>query len=552
MNKLTLLVILALYALPLHAQTSANVPTQDRAYGWINILVGAKLINSDFPEQRPWSRLEFTRLIREADAHFEQRMAPVPAADIPFKAYAKQTSQKRFIKSILDALHKEFSTELTDNPAIQFVPLEKAQVLYTYLGQNSQLVPNDGLGNTDGLFHPLVNNQEGRHYLKGSNFDLQTQHRIQLSHYLALFARPEVEVTIPNAPYGNSINIYAKTLALKTGWKNVEFEVGRDQVVWNASPNGGLLFSNNPRGQDMTRITTPYPFHLPWILRKIGEFKIDTLFGNLGPQYQPKDPWMTATQIAWHITPNIRISGNHQSTFGGEGTRMVSLKTGILEYFGIPSNGGDPFFGGADTNRGVTLAATFRIPPLRNIQIGFQIYSEDGAYNTIDERQVGQASAYIVNLNIPRLTYDGRLNAYLEYRYVGGLPYQHSTYTSGWALNQEFIALTDGPDTQSMRLNINYQISPYSSFYLNPAYIRRLNNVYVNVVGPDGQIVGTNVVSSGPTEHHFLTNIGGIFNLHNNLQIQARAGLDIIQNAYFTQGQTAHPGVFQLGLTWQK
>lgn len=535
-------------ATTLRAQTSANVPTNDPAYEWIKILAGAGLVKTDFPEQLPWSRLEFARLIREADKNFEIAKEE-SNSNKSLEKYTQRLGKNRFVSEVIKALHIEFSDVLTEQKAFHLETLNRAYLQYQYLGQNPQPVFYDGLGFTSGTFHPLIDSPEGRHYLKGSNLDLQTEHWLQISPYFSLFVRPQVEVTTPSTG-GDSINIYLKTLAAKTGWRNIEFEVGRDQVVWANAPHGGLLFSDNARGLDMVALDTPHPFHLPWVFKKIGLWKFATMVSNLGPEYSPQYPWMMAYQLALHITPNIRLGGNHQVTFGGKGFPMPSAGNLFLEYLGYPTQGGNPYQGGANTNREYSLFGSVRIPYLRNTEMGFELFFEDKSF-TNTELLFRHEMAYRGWLWVPDLTGNARWQLWADYNYVGSIPYQHGEYTSGWALNSEFIAQTYGADTQSLRLRLGYNVSPYSKLSTNFTYIRRLSNTYNTVTTADpNYVIGHDTISSGPTEVHYLGMLGLQSNLGRGLILNVQGGIDFIQNAYFVQGNSINPGLLQVNLSW--
>ncbi|PIR20631.1 MAG: hypothetical protein COV45_05380 [Deltaproteobacteria bacterium CG11_big_fil_rev_8_21_14_0_20_47_16] len=535
------------------AQTSANIPLNDPSYDWVQILIGAGLIKSDFPEQRPWSALEFARLIKEAEKNFEIKQEN-DAKEPSLSKFTKAASQNRFLKKIFSALHSEFRDTLDERHGVYVHPLEVAYGQYMYLGENPTLVAPNGLDPISGEFHPFYWDQEGRHYVKGNNFDLQTRHSLQLGKYVSVFGRPQIEVTVPTVTgIGSSINIYAKTLAAKVGWKNVELEVGRDQLVWGSAQNGGVLFSNNPRGLDMIELDTPYPFHLPWALKKLGSYKLAVFLSNLGPQYSPERPWITGLQFVWHIIPSIRLGFNHELTFGGQGYPTLPPGDVILETIGFPMATGNPLGGGYPTNRSYTFSGGFRIPSLRNIEFATQIYFEDISFGDLGPVP-GHYLTYFGNLRVPRLTNDGRLSLYAEYEYVGSRPYRHIQYFNGWTLNREFLAHTFGPDTQFVRTDFRYTISPYSWGDLNLLYIRRLSDIYKYVSDGtgSGRIVDIVTVSSGPKEQHYMA-IGEFHvQIAPHWQLYSQAGLDWIQNANFVQGQTAQHGLFKLGLMWRQ
>ncbi len=486
--KRFLFVILCLLPLQsLLAYSTPNVPVDDPVYRDIDKLIAAGLVKDVIYGQRPWSRREIARVLSVAQEN-RKRIPPEKEGD-PLWTY---------VDPILSHRLEEYPQEQPPS----FHPLEKVQFDSTLLDSPPRPIPqNNGLGSVDAQINPLVNYQEGRHYVDGSNLGLETTHSAQLSRYLSLYARPRLEFLLPNT--GNSeVKPLAQQLYGKFAFRNFELEAGRDSFVWGQGENGGLMFSNHARPVDMIKLTTSGPFYHPWIFKYLGPSKYTFFVANLGPERE--FPYATLYGIKGSIKPFsiFEFSLHHTILLGGDGSPSGNWHQPIEEFFFF-RNGGLTGRGGQNTSDhrfGGDLR--LRIPPLRNLEWYFEATWDDVGRQTV-LANITEQMALVTGVVLPWLSSGGRSDARIEYIRVPPVFYRHATWTSGYALNRNILGMANGPDTDEIHLVYQTEFNPTWQLRSEASYLNSDSNIYTQTSSTKGGPDQVIIASDQPTEHRF-------------------------------------------------
>lgn len=570
MNKVRLFTLTILFFVAsgafAYTGTSLNVPIGDPTYQLIDKLVASGLVEAPIYGHRPWTRLYVAKMVKEAIENQNKLMAALNDEQSSSKEFNKKLHHKIFIEKILKNLSHEFADELGELGVIlraqpeeshvftKIHPLHSISATYTYLDNHPSVIPQNGLGSIDAVIHPLVANREGRQYQKGHHFYWETEHSAQLSKYFAVYARPQFQFRFNTPPLplvggdrGEGAHAYIQNLYTKTGWRNIELEVGRDQFLWGQGLHGGFIFSDNPRGLDMVKLATPYPFRLPWIFSHIGEFKWTGFLANMGPEQFHKNAWLIGWRLDYQPRKWWDIGLESATMFDGEGAESLSAWDLWREFSRIPFS----TKANRNTNRVFGMDMKWNVPQWRGFQIYGNCFFED-RYNTL-MLIFGHSSAWMVGFYLPRVDYAGRWDLRTEFERVNDLPYHHSGHRTGWTLNKQLLGAMMGPDSDRVSTTITYNFSPQSILSTNISFLHRSGNKYKSNSKVTGGVASITQTTDGPEEYHFLN----LYSLavpiakkdnQNILFFKPAIGWDYVINKDFIQGNKKADFTAEIGL----
>ncbi len=548
-QNLILLVILIGFAPPLWGWSTPNVPVDDPVYRDVDKLVAAGLVTDVIYGQRPWSRWEFARITAAAMKNRERIGPPIAPDD-------REISFRLKIDEIINKLKAEFREELVDRgdiegetKGIRIHPLEQVQFDYTLLDSPFRDVPAaNGIGNIDARINPLVANREGRHYVDGNTLGLETTHRVKLSRFFSIYARPRFELLAPNTGSAD-LNPIVQRLYGKFAYRNFELEIGRDSLVWGQGEFGGLILSNNARPFDMIKVGTVSPFILPWIFRYLGPNEFQVFFAEMGPERE--FPHAILTGYKWTIKPVhfFELGLNHVVMMGGDGANGPTFWEAIGEFTGILSAVTENKRGGAaSTNRLLSLEGRATFPFLRNAIL----YAEIGFDDTNSEIDVlfEDNAMYYAGIYVPRLTNDGFVDLRLEYKHIPSVSYRHGTYSSGYTLNRRLLADELGPDSDGVSVKLRTDLGENLLLTSEAAYERRDSDLFTTTaVGVD--VLDIYKTQDNPAEHRLRLNNQLSWNLRRDLRMDLGLGYEHVHSFNFVQNADVDNFLGSLALTWR-
>lgn len=503
--KRFLLVAFIFFVTPVHANSSINVPLDDPVYDLIAKLAASGLIEMPNYGQRPWTREYVGKMVAEALGNKQKLEDALDGAGTA-EEYSTLLGHKRFINFILKKLSADYKSETlkhsnpetlkrcnietlkrrnTETPT-KFHPLSSISMRYTYLNNApSPVPPANNYGNIDAFIQPLAANREGRKYIEGQNYYIETEHSAQVTPYFSFYARPQFEFLYPENG-DEETHVYLHNLYAKTGWKDIELEFGRDQMLWGQGISGGLLFSGNPRGLDMIKIASPYPLALFWPVR------FTALAANLGPEYNPKETWIVGGRV--DLSP--------------------------LDWWNFGFNYVSELHDNHAANQKLSFDTRVVVKKMR----GWTLYGE----GLIDDNDAAHM-AWQAGLDLPRLDYIGKWSLGVEYQQINKYVYRNTDYPSGWALNKFLIGNSTGPESNMVTTRIDYHFTPESKVEISGGYIFR---------------------GSPTNEHHAINEYLFMAPLKKNrLYLTAEFGFDYVVNKDFAAGNNKADFLGEIGLT---
>lgn len=514
---LTLLLSLSLSPSAVNAQVGVNV-YDDAIYSYLDKLASAKLIRTYSPNQGPLSRYSVAKMVMEVRNNLKD-------------------SQKSFFEQMIGELEGEFQKEITlireDGRRItNFRPLYKVNLSWTATDQPEEPIPNNNLGTTSGRVQPLLDYNEGRHFDNYANFYFETTHWLELTPYFSAYLQPQFyTVSSSDEPEADAKIHYGY---VKGGYRNFEVEVGRDQVRWGPGADGGLFFTNNPRGLDMIRLTTPSTFRLPWFLHYLGQWRFTTFFSWMGTGYNPANSILSAYRLDYQPFFWWDIGFDHAVFMGGRGAADPSIKTAIGEYIGFLFQSGNSR---ASSNHQIGFDMTVRIPPLKGVELYGKVLFEDTNKET--ELMYLHNASWLGGVYLPQVDAEGRFSLRGEFVRTGEFAYRHSFYRDGFAIDGELIGYDAGSDTYSALMNAKYMFNLREYITSDFRYLWRSSNTYSAVRDATGDQTNIAVATIGPKEQHYIFRIGGRKKLSQKIDVCGDLGLDYTRNKMFSRGRDA-------------
>lgn len=532
----------------LFANSSINIPSSDPVYRQIDKLVAAGLAKDVIVGQRPFSRDEVARIVSAAIRNFPTLEKNLLKKNTSVRKKIQDHSFLRYLNNILKDLGGKYKLQSNDPPKhkIEVHGLEKAEIAVTLLKSEPRIIPENTLGTIEAQTNPLVDNREGRHFVNGSNIALEWLSWAELTKYLAVNITPRLEMLNNSGAAGyDSYKLLAQNLYGKLTIKNLEFEVGRDSILWGQGTNSGILISNNARSMDMIKLSNQHPFRLPFFLKYIGDIKVTFFLGNLGPDWSFPYAYLAGAKLSIKPFHFFEIGASQALIMGGEGSPNLSLWDGMGEFFayrqgiGFTPNDQDS---GADpnlSNRIMGLDARFTIPCLRGTQVYYEIFTE-ACCGVFD-----QLYAYSGGIYIPQLTNSGQLDFRVEYTHTPAVFYRHGNFTPGWTLNNKLIGNSIGPYGDAINFTTHYDLADQNFIGAIFSFEKRKNDL----ITTSGPISTATVAEDRPDENRYRFEIEGSFKIKKNLTVLPIIGYERVKRFNFSENNNHNNFLFALTLS---
>lgn len=526
----SILVCFLLMSLGLSAQIGVNV-YDEIVYRHLDTLAAASLIRTYSPNQRPLSRYAVAKMVIEARERAEKKRA-------------------KNLEYIIEDLEGKFKDDIAiikkkETKVVKFVPLDKVNLEWTLTNQPEEIIPNNNLGTVTGRVQPLLAYEEGRHYRKYYNVYYDFSTWFHLTPYFAGYGQPEFySVSEQNdQPFDGGAKF--QRLYMKGGYRNFEVEFGRDDLWWGPGYQS-LMLSNNARGKDMLKLSTPSTFRLPWVLKYLGQWRFTGFFSWMGTKYQPPNTILSGYRVDYQPLFWLDVGFDHVVFMGGEGAKDPSVKTAIGEYIGFIFDSGNAK---ASSNHLMGFDMTVKIPPLRGVELYGKVLFEDT--NKEFELMYFHNASWLAGVYLPYIDSAGKLSLRAEVIRTGEYAYRHGFYRNGYEINEKMMGYDAGSDTYSGILKANYlfNMSEYAEAMFR--YLKRSSNTYRVVLDASGDQSGLAVDGAGTKEEHYLFQVGGQKKLSRMVNIYGGLGLDYVKNKYFRQGEDALDFSLQLRFTFQ-
>jgi hypothetical protein len=465
---------------------SPYVPMDSWVYSAFDRLAAMGYVKSGMVGMRPWTRLECTRLLNEAENRSIEETTSSQAANI----YVQ--------------LLKEFAGEMREMGEGKNRSVQVESIYARVTGISGQPL-------ADGFhFGATIINDYGRPYQEGFNsadgFSAWTTEghlvayvRAEYEHApsapaLSASARQFISSSsrlpsvAPPTPFQTVNRIQLLDSYIGLNFSNWQITFGPQTLWWGPSLGGPLMFNDNAAPVNMLRINRVSPFKLPSFLGWLGPWRIETFLGQLTEhefvfqtdtglvgqfgQALSRQPFLDGTRFSFKPLPDFEVGLSFTAVFAGGPTPLTS-HTFFHSYSGgntQPGANGDP----GDRRSGHDF--TFRIPRVKN---GLNFYTEafvEDEFSPIAYWRNAAVWSGLYLAQVPKLNkLDLRVEAgYTDLpgnlqtgapdsHYAPGIFYANDRYPNGSYTNGgDLLGNWMGRQSQGVQAWSNYRFSPRS------------------------------------------------------------------------------------------
>jgi hypothetical protein len=417
-------------------------------------LAAMGVIDSAFEGQRPWTRQECARLVKEA----EPRLQDVDSSSWAQLAYRD--------------LLQEFDPELNETIDTDF----DARVESAYV--NALGISGPPL--TDGYhFGQTIVNNFGRPMGEGFNFQSGVATRFVAGPFAA-YVRGEyqygsapmslsptvqeqilaTDVGLVTLPPGSPFAVPPPTTAnrfevleayLSMNVKNNLLTFGKQSLWWGPEQAGPFLFSTNAQPIPMFRYSRNVPLMIPFVSKLLGPLDIQALLGQLnGYQYVTlggptqffavqspirPHPWIQGGKFTFKPTSNLEFGFSETTVFAGPGVGF-NAHTFFNSYGIAGSVSSSNTFATEPGDRRSALDFSYRVPGIRN---WLTIYADSFSEDEFSPIAYPRRSAWWLGIYMPKIPLVPKLQLRAEGGYTDlpgfvccGTYYWNDHYNSGY------------------------------------------------------------------------------------------------------------------------
>ena len=415
------------------AAASVNIPLHHWAYEAIERLTSIGIIDRAMVVTKPYSRKQAAKYVARA-------IERIRADEI------RDDGRRALAEPLLDRLMAEFRPELMDLGAIARKRSESSQTVRYGARLQTEV---DGFSIGGGQTVRFRENRGGEYYANGVQNQTDVRGWLEVGDWAAFVVQPKF-ISNPKAlsrgptvgplTSFNDDYVYLREASLKLTFWNVALEFGRGTQWWGPGYHGSLLLTDHAFPLDMIKLGSDETFRLPWVLSKLGDWKINTFLARLeGTQTFPHEK-IFGLRINYQPTTWLELGLTRMTQFGGQGSGASFPRTLTNCYTNPPNQTGV-----SNCNEQAMIdvkASVPRVPYLLPFPAGLQVYGELGSEDKWSKIPIPSRAAYLVGMYIPQLfpndTTDFRIEfADTDYTrrktsdHLAGVWYNNGTFTNG-------------------------------------------------------------------------------------------------------------------------
>lgn len=465
------------------AQASVNLPLHHWAYDAIDRLSVMGLVDRAMIVAKPYSRKQAAKYVA---------LAIERASDPEFQG----EQQEATIGLLLPRLMREFEPELIDLGAVPKPagvapgsPFGGTAGAFRYGGRLQ--VEGDAFFVGGGQTVRLRENRMGQYYANSPQVQSDFRAWVEITDAFSITATPRF-ISDPHAlgigPTNNAHNFYMQELNAKLTLWNVTAQIGRSSLWWGPGYRGSLLLTDHAFPLDMIQLGSEEAFSLPWVLKPLGDWKINTFLARLDKDRDFPKAKLFGLRISYLPTSWLELGLTRLTMFNGEGNPQSFPKIVFESYFSNPTNS----LGQTDVNEQAMIDFKIKVPHVNYLVpfvSGLQIYGEIGSEDKWTKFPLPTQAAVLGGIYIPQLipgdSWDLRFeyaDTDLSYRRTGqaNVWYNNFFYTSGMRYRGYPLGHWMGPDAVDYFLRTTRYLREDIQVGLNLEYSERGMSVPVH------------------------------------------------------------------------
>jgi hypothetical protein len=436
---------------------SPNIPLDSYIYTYLAKLDGLGYLEAMLPDAKPYDR-------RRAAGWVRQMLEKTATLSVPDYAQA-----------MLDRLKREFVRELADwETGNHPQGVRLAEVTWENASYDGQSLSYPALINA--VYQPLNINNNGYRFGEGFNSVFTMRWEGGLSDSWVISATPRFS-------YDDAEDFSASLESgyLKTHWRNLVIQLGKDALWWGPGERGNLGLTNNATPFTALQLGNLDPIICDGMFSWLRQLDVKAFYADLEKERSDvKSPGFYGVRLAATPTANLTVAGTLNAMAGGVGRE---LHLSDLEDFLTGKNAET-----STSDKWNTIAGwdfRWRVPRCNGWQLYGELYGEDQAGKIIPWPS---KNAYLAGLLIPRLTADGRWDLRLETAKTTNVWYVHGLYKNGYTYKGDLIGDAMGCNATRYYLRLSRYLTLSSRLVLNAAnltmdrdaaYPQRVNSFWV-------------------------------------------------------------------------
>jgi hypothetical protein len=501
------MLFLLLFILPVMAaessgvrKLSANIPLNSYIYTDLAKLEGLGYLKEMPNGTKPYTRMQVARWVKGIHEQVNAEQ-PVPA----------------YVQALLDRLETEFDPELAalggKSDGQSSIVLREMTVAGSYYhGDSLSQLPK-----TKSVYQPLHINNNGVKLEDGANGLVSGVLEGNMGNNLLVSLTPRFDLN------EDDTTVSLESGYLKTHFRNLQIQLGRDALWWGPGERGNLSLTNNARPFTSIYLSNLEPIRPDGIFKLLRQVDIDAFYADLEEKRSNvNSPGFFGVRIATTPGNNLTIAGTLNAIAGGVGHELHFSDIGDF----ITGKNADT----APIDKWDTIAGfdfRWRIPRLNGLQLYGELYGEDQAGKIIP---FPSKNTYLVGFVLPRLTSDGRWDLQCETAKTTSVWYEHSLYWDGYTYHDKIIGDAMGNNAMRYYLKLSRYLADGSRLALNleqltmrreMAYPQKVNSLWLSY----------NV------------------NLQTDLTFNATVGFAAVDHLNYQAGQSGHNYLGSIGIT---
>ncbi len=529
---------LCLSARVLCAQAPTVVPMGDPAYGAVDRLAGAGLVDTMLVGQRPYTRAEFADIVHQALRKVDG---------------ASQEQLDPSLHHVLDDLAARFTPGPTGPESAVPTPgrfIDAIALMGTSTNEQPRWVPpaNGAGGATHAFIAPLALEAQsgGRDVMQGSTVALESWHHFAIGSHLMIEAHPRFRLS-NDSSFAGEHTLSFQELSASTQLSNVVVSVGRQHLEWGISRHSKLFLSANAPGLDMIRLSNARAWVLPGFLRGLGSNSASIFLADLGPRTY--FPHTKLIGYKWSIQPNpdFEFGVSALNFMGGAGAPRANILKRLASALLFPSlHTGHYQF----SNTMAGLEMQYRLRALADAQLYWEMDLDDFDFSRVRSAVWLDDGAHVFGLSLPRLGADGQFAATFEFHHTGSRFNRHAEFRDGPTVDGFLLGEPLGPDADGGYAYFDWNADSGAGATLELADEAYRDNQYVS--NDPGKTSLVHITQYLPQERHLraMLTVHGP-QLTNGLGIRVQGGVEHVNRFGFTDGVTRNWALLNVVLTYR-
>jgi Capsule assembly protein Wzi/PAP2 superfamily len=493
---------------------SPYVPLDSWIYPALERLAAMGYVKTASFGLRPWTRLECARLVSEGSDLQAGEDGP-PQAQEMYESLSQEFAHEFSLMGGDQNLHAQLESTYIRSTGISGTPLTDNQHFGQTLLNDYGRPYQEGFNNVAGISGwtsagPFVI------YARGEYQSAPSAPRPSAAVLGFISGVDNLPPNAPSLPIAATSRFELLDAYVGMNLANWQISYGRRSLWWGPSEGGTMLFTNNAGSlNNMFSIDRVTPFRLPWILRSLGDIRVQAFLGQLsgqeflsttfsgvtGPtigqygQTLHPQPFLSGEKISFKFTENFEFNMAKTTIYGGPGNPLT-ISTFLKSTFGKHVNG-DVLGDGRSA-----VEFSYRIPKLRDWLTAYgEALTEDETQPLLFIRKSAfQGGLYFTKL--PRLRkldlrLEGGTTSPVDYRDCNGCFYYNLQYINGYTSHGAALGTWIGRAAQGEFLQTTYWLSPKTKIGLEFRH-RKIDRQFLPQGGTQNDIALSTDLFVGP------------------------------------------------------